>query len=105
MIVTRLANLDVRVLQSFDNIIAVEVRGPYGKRIALDRAHWFDSPTIGHYRSVFLDENIRETQARVDSGDYPLYDLNDDALNWDQLVLRLSEHRWVQGMTQLELEL
>lgn len=59
--------------QSYDSIIAcMSVSG----RIELDREKWDYSKTTGRYRNLFLGETKKETQAKIDSGEYVLTNLN-----------------------------
>lgn len=37
---------------------------------------WKHSNTTGKYRNQFLGENYKETQAKLDSGEYKMADLN-----------------------------
>lgn len=48
----------------------------YGGQILLDKNCWDYSVTTGKYRNQFLDETKKETQAKIDSGEYILTDLN-----------------------------
>jgi hypothetical protein len=42
----------------------------------LDERYWDYSVTTGKYRNQFLGETKAETQAKIDSGEYILTDLN-----------------------------
>ena len=44
--------------------------------IYLDINKWDYSVTTGKYRNQFLGETKKETQAKIDSGEYALVDLN-----------------------------
>ena len=48
----------------------------YGGQILLDKNKWDYSRTTGKYRNRFLNETKKETQAKIDSGEYVLTDLN-----------------------------
>jgi len=48
----------------------------YGGQILLDKNKWECSKTTGKYRNQFLGETKKETQAKIDSGEYILIDLN-----------------------------
>ena len=48
----------------------------YGGQILLDQGMWDCSRTTGKYRNQFLGETKKETQAKIDSGEYVLADLN-----------------------------
>lgn len=58
--------------QSYDSII---VRIEDGQ-VVLDANKWDYSTTTSKYRDQFLGENKKETQAKIDSGEYVLSDLN-----------------------------
>lgn len=47
-----------------------------GRKVWLDRDSWDYSVTTGRYRNQFLGETKKETQAKIDSGEYELVDLN-----------------------------
>jgi len=42
----------------------------------LDKKYWNYSMTTSKYRNQFLNETTKETQAKIDSGQYKLVDLN-----------------------------
>lgn len=48
----------------------------YGGQILLDLHKWDYSRTTGKYRDRFLGETKKETQAKIDSGEYVLTNLN-----------------------------
>lgn len=58
--------------QSYRSIIAKRSKG----KIYLDEYFWDYSVTTGKYRNLFLNETKKETQAKIDSGEYRLTDLN-----------------------------
>ena len=71
--------------QSYNSVIAVKtiwpheaVKGHGGKEveIQLDKTYWNYSVTTDKYRNLFLGETKKETQAKIDSGEYKLVDLN-----------------------------
>ena len=45
-------------------------------QIVLDKTYWNYSVTTSKYRNQFLNESTKETQAKIDSGEYKLVDLN-----------------------------
>ena len=45
-------------------------------KIQLDEKYWNYSRTTAKYRAVFLGETTKETQKKIDSGEYELVDLN-----------------------------
>lgn len=59
--------------QSYNSVIAyIPNEGP----TQLDRNKWDYSKTTSKYRNQFLGETIKETQTKIDSGEYILTDLN-----------------------------
>ena len=63
-----------QLFQSYDSAIAF--KPSCGSSITLDRNYWDYSVTTGKYRNKFLGESKKETQAKIDSGEYILADLN-----------------------------
>ena len=59
-------------LQSYNSIIVKIENGI----ITLDENKWDYSVTTGKYRNRFLCETKKETQKKIDSGEYKLSDLN-----------------------------
>lgn len=57
---------------SYETVIARRYLG----RVMLDREKWDYSHTTGRYRNMFLGESKRETQKKINSGEYTLEDLN-----------------------------
>ena len=45
-------------------------------QIVLDKTYWNYSVTTSKYRNQFLNESTQETQAKINSGEYNLVDLN-----------------------------
>ena len=45
-------------------------------QIFLDQKYWNYSNTTGKYRNIFLNETIKDTRAKIKSGEYILTDLN-----------------------------
>ena len=60
------------IFQSYNSTIAIKCMG----KVQLDLNCWNYSPTTGKYRNMFLGETIRQTRAKIDSGEYILTDLN-----------------------------
>jgi len=58
--------------QSYRVIIAKKGDG----KTFLDSYYWDYSVTTGRYRNQFLNETIKETRAKIESGEYILTDLN-----------------------------
>ena len=63
---------DKKWFQSYDTVIAVIDNG----QVTLDRNKWNYSQTTGKYRSRFLSETTKETQNKINSGEYLMRDLN-----------------------------
>ncbi len=63
-----------KYFQSYSSIIAY--RRLKDGQIFLDRNKWDYSVTTGKYRNMFLGEMKKDTQAKIDSGEYRLVDLN-----------------------------
>ena len=61
--------------QSYSSIIAFK---PYDslKKTQLDSYYWDYSKTTGKYRNMFLGEDKKETQRKIDAGVYELTNLN-----------------------------
>ncbi len=71
----------VECFQSYKSIIVKKVfngLAPIGTidQIYLDKNKWNYSITTGKYRNQFLGETIKETHAKIKSGEYKLADLN-----------------------------
>lgn len=62
--------------QSYDSIIVMNIGIDIHIQTMLDRNTWDYSVTTGKYRNQFLGETKKETQAKIDSGEYILTDLN-----------------------------
>ena len=58
--------------QSYNSVICKESNG----KIELDEKYWDYSKTTGKYRNQFLGEDKKETQRKIDSGEYKLTNLN-----------------------------
>lgn len=58
--------------QSYNSIIVNIENGV----VTLDKRYWDYSQTTGKYRNQFLNETQKETQAKIDSGEYKLDNLN-----------------------------
>tara|TARA_R110002167_G_scaffold54751_2_gene155967 strand:- start:188 stop:475 length:288 start_codon:yes stop_codon:yes gene_type:complete len=62
-----------RYFQSYNSVIAKI--NPLDQ-IYLDQKYWNYSNTTGKYRNIFLNETIKDTKAKIKSGEYVLTDLN-----------------------------
>lgn len=60
--------------QSYDSIIAY--KDIVTNQVVLDPIYWNYSRTTSKYRCIFLGETTKETQKKIDSGEYTLVDLN-----------------------------
>ena len=64
------------LFQSYDSVI-VKTYFEHGKRkVYLDEYYWNYSVTTSKYRNLFLGETTKETQKKIDSGEYTLTNLN-----------------------------
>ncbi len=61
------------IFQSYNSIIAKIMNSG---QVYLDENYWDYSVTTGKYRNMFLLEKKKETQSKIDSGEYILTDLN-----------------------------
>jgi hypothetical protein len=59
--------------QSYNSIIVFR---PLSGKIQPDKTHWDYSKTTGKYRNLFLGEDKKETEKKINSGEYLLMDLN-----------------------------
>jgi len=66
-----------KYFQSYSTVI-VKKTNPYyqPQTIELDQKYWNFSNTTGKYRNIFLGETIKDTKAKIKSGEYILTDLN-----------------------------
>ena len=65
--------------QSDNSMIAKKIYdniGAYVVETFLDQKYWNYSNTTGKYRNIFLGETIKDTKAKIKSGEYILTDLN-----------------------------
>jgi len=65
--------------QSYNSIIVkkdFDVIGQDPVKTYLDQKYWNYSNTTGKYRNIFLGETIKDTKAKIKSGEYILTDLN-----------------------------
>jgi hypothetical protein len=62
------------MFQSYDTVIAIRWRS--SGKVELDKDKWNYSKTITKYRNQFLCETTKETQAKINSGEYRLCNLN-----------------------------
>jgi hypothetical protein len=68
--------IERKTFQSYNSIIAVITRWPDSTEIELDERYWDYSKTTGKYRNMFLGEDKKETQRKIDAGIYKLVNLN-----------------------------
>ena len=62
-----------KYFQSYNSVIA---KIDPANNITLDQKYWNYSNTTGKYRNIFLEETIKDTRAKIKSGEYILTDLN-----------------------------
>lgn len=62
-----------RFFQSYNSIICKIEKG---NKVTLDERFWNYSKTTGKYRNIFLGETKKETEAKINSGEYILTNLN-----------------------------
>lgn len=63
--------------KSYESII-IKTTFEDGERVVyLDKYYWDFSKTTGKYRNLFLGEDKKETQKKIENGIYQLTDLND----------------------------
>lgn len=67
--------VDTMFMKAFYSYGTCIVESRDGK-IYLDETYWNYSKTTSKYRSQFLGETTKETQAKIDSGEYVLTNLN-----------------------------
>ena len=67
---------DNKYFQSYSSMIVKKgyENNKYG--VYLDQKYWNYSNTTGKYRNIFLKETIKDTKAKIKSGEYILTDLN-----------------------------
>ena len=64
------------VKKQYTNDFANCVNDDQGLKIYLDQKYWNYSNTTSKYRNIFLGETIKDTKAKIKSGEYILTDLN-----------------------------
>ena len=62
--------------QSYNSMIVKKDYENDQVKIFLDQKYWNYSNTTGKYRNIFLGETIKDTKAKIKSGEYILTDLN-----------------------------
>ena len=62
----------VDYFQSYNSMIVKKVEG----KVYLDERYWNYSVTTSKYRNIFLNENTKETQQKINEGTYTLTNLN-----------------------------
>ena len=62
-----------KYFQSYNSVIA---KIDPANNITLDQKYWNYSNTTSKYRNIFLEETIKDTRAKIKSGEYILTDLN-----------------------------
>ena len=69
-------NDDHEYFQSYNSMIVKKDYESDQVKIYLDQKYWNYSNTTGKYRNIFLGETIKDTKAKIKSGEYILTDLN-----------------------------
>ena len=67
---------DITVFQSYESAIVKLITSNCSTKTYLDSTYWDYSVTTSKYRNQFLNETKKETQAKIDSGEYILTNLN-----------------------------
>ena len=67
---------DTVYFQSYNSMIVKKDYEGDQVKIYLDQKYWNYSNTTGKYRNIFLGETIKDTKAKIKSGEYILTDLN-----------------------------
>jgi len=67
-----ISNEGATYFQSYNSVIAKRE----GEQVILDERYWDYSRTTGKYRNRFLNETKKDTQRKIDSGEYKLANLN-----------------------------
>ena len=62
-----------QIFQSYNSVIAIKT---YCGKVQIDKDYWNYSRTTSKYRSIFLNENTKETRTKIDNGTYLSTDLN-----------------------------
>ena len=62
--------------QSYNSMIVKKDYESDQVKIYLDQKYWNYSNTTGKYRNIFLGETIKDTKAKIKSGEYILTNLN-----------------------------
>lgn len=62
--------------QSYESVIASITLWPDRRDVVLDSNYWDYSTTTGKYRNIFLGEDKKTTQKKIESGEYKLENLN-----------------------------
>ena len=68
----RISDNGKQYFQSYHSTIVKIENG----QVFLDSYYWDYSRTTSRYRNMFLNETTKETQAKIDSGEYILTNLN-----------------------------
>lgn len=68
----------ITYFQSYKSIIVKQPMDSFRgtRKTELDQRYWNYSKTTSKYRALFLGESTKETQAKIDSGEYVLTNLN-----------------------------
>ena len=62
-----------KIFQSYKSVIAIKT---FCGKVQIDVDKWNYSRTTSRYRSIFLNENTKQTRDKINNGTYLLTDLN-----------------------------
>ena len=62
-----------KIFQSYKSVIAIKT---FCGKVQIDVDRWNYSRTTSRYRSIFLNENTKQTRDKINNGTYLLTDLN-----------------------------
>ena len=62
-----------KIFQSYKSVIAIKT---FCGKVQIDVDRWNYSRTTSRYRSIFLNENTKQTREKINNGTYLLTDLN-----------------------------
>ena len=77
----------LRYFQSYNSIIVKVETGPLHRTVYLDKYYYNYSRTTAKYRNIFLGENSKEIQDKINSGVYTLIDLNKG--EWKKCICKM----------------
>ena len=75
-IIAKIPDLHNTVTSAYSSPFSQDINNSHRFQIVLDKTYWNYSITTSKYRNQFLGESTKETQAKINSGEYKLVDLN-----------------------------